>query len=65
MVARKVSKKKAAGHHESVIKFLYWRERAKDLASELKKEKKKGSTTKKFIKMVDRLDKIKLSDLGV
>ena len=55
MATKKLSKTATKLHHKDVVKFLYWRERAKDLASELKKDKTKSNDTKKFLKVVNKL----------
>ena len=65
MATKKLATAATKLHHKDVVKFLYWRERAKDLVSELKKDKTKSNATKKFLKVVNKLDKIKLSDMGV
>jgi hypothetical protein len=60
--SRNTHKKKLSEeeHYMNLARFLYWREVTNAMAKEVKKEKKKTMQHNAFIKLSERLNKIKL-----
>ena len=67
MPAKKISRLDSLTmqQHKDIARFLNWRDKMLRFAKELEKDKKNYAYRKQVLSMAKRLDKMKLSDLGL